>query len=168
MRWIDVARLWSKVNIPRCGRQEKLCWLWTGATAAGYGEMKIRGRPERAHTLALTFAKGVAPSPGMCACHACDNTLCCHPSHLYWGTHIMNMRDRVDRHPRYQAFRDAREARIAGLFVAGGGWRKGWKQVSPGVWMRPDGTLHRMLKTAATLGTGSDVRKQGKETAPMS
>ena len=82
----------------------------------------------------------------MCACYTCDNTLCCNPDHLYWGTHITNMRDRVDRHPRRQAFRNAREVRIAGLFVAGTEWRKGWRQVSPGVWMKPDGTLHRTLR----------------------
>lgn len=43
--------------------------------------------------VALELA-GRPVSPGMLACHTCDNPKCCNPAHLFVGTHLDNHRDR--------------------------------------------------------------------------
>lgn len=82
------------------------CWPFTGrisvnrGSGLGYGQIRDcstvgqRGRLLKAHRTALVLATGDDP-PDMDACHRCDNTICCNPSHLFWGTHRANMRDYI-------------------------------------------------------------------------
>lgn len=34
------------------------------------------------------------------ACHTCNNKWCCNPAHIYIGTHIQNVADKVARNPQ--------------------------------------------------------------------
>ncbi len=94
---------WAKVNKhgpivrPELGR----CWLWTGATANGYGQF-VLSRDENdhkrthhnAHRAAWILSFG--PISGkLNVCHKCDNPLCVRPSHMFLGTYLDNNRDRV-------------------------------------------------------------------------
>jgi hypothetical protein len=45
------------------------------------------------------LATGQNPAD-MDACHTCDNTICCNPDHLFWGTHRANMRDYIVKYGR--------------------------------------------------------------------
>lgn len=72
------------------------CWLWTGRVGQkrrGYGRLVFNGKQTPAHRMALILSKGEPPDASLFACHSCDNPPCCNPSHLWWGTHLDNMRD---------------------------------------------------------------------------
>jgi hypothetical protein len=74
------------------------CVLWERArTSAGYGNIRIGGRTGhnvKAHRLAYALTYG-AISPGMVICHRCDNPPCINPRHLFMGTTLDNVRDKV-------------------------------------------------------------------------
>lgn len=69
------------------------CLLWLGSVNhKGYGKYG----PDGAHRLA--YADFVGPIPeGLFVLHHCDTPPCVQPRHLYAGTALDNMRDRLDR-----------------------------------------------------------------------
>lgn len=81
-------RFWAKV------RKTDTCWLWTGATSAGYGQFKHSGvnATVSVHRLAYESLVALIP-PGLHVCHRCDVPTCVNPAHLFIGTHRDNMRD---------------------------------------------------------------------------
>jgi len=80
------------------------CWIWQRAARnnQGYGVLRIGSRRDGtvknvlAHRMAYETFIGPIP-PGLCACHRCDNTLCCNPEHLFLGTHRENMEDAASK-----------------------------------------------------------------------
>jgi opacity protein-like surface antigen len=75
------------------------CWLWTGATDKnGYGRTSqtINGRTSmvRAHRAMFEMRFGEIPD-GMMVCHRCDNPSCVNPDHLFLGSALANMRDKI-------------------------------------------------------------------------
>lgn len=81
------------------------CWLWIGAVGRRQrggldGRIQRGARGEglvSPHRQMLTFAKGEPPTADHEACHTCPetpSTLCCNPTHLYWGTHAENEADK--------------------------------------------------------------------------
>lgn len=87
-------RFWANVD-SSAGPQA--CWPWKkGGHVAGYGEMRSRGRLDRAHRIAYRLTHGEFFS-GLVICHQCDNPRCCNPRHLRIGTPGDNVRDAVSR-----------------------------------------------------------------------
>lgn len=81
------------------GTTETECILWPRGTGAdGYGSFSHRGKRVRANRVSCELRHG--PSPGLLACHSCDNPLCVNPNHLYWGTHAQNAADATARNRR--------------------------------------------------------------------
>ena len=69
------------------------CHWWIGSTGcAGYGELNISGKAQRAHRIAFEMANGPIPE-GKIICHKCDNPSCVNPSHLFVGTYRDNLKD---------------------------------------------------------------------------
>lgn len=80
------ARFWA--NVPN--RDPNQCWEWQGYVApSGYGYMKIKCKPRRAHRISLVIA-GQTPPPGYVADHTCRNKRCVNPSHLRFVTNRTN------------------------------------------------------------------------------
>lgn len=71
------------------------CHLWTGPCGqSGYGNLNLNKRRVLAHRAAWTSAFGPIP-PGLYVCHKCDTPSCCNPDHMFLGTNIVNVADRV-------------------------------------------------------------------------
>ena len=81
------------------------CWIWTGATCAGYGVCnpvgnvrEIKGR-EYTHRYMYKHVKGDLPD-GTEILHSCDVRLCCNPEHLSADTRARNVLDMLERNPK--------------------------------------------------------------------
>jgi HNH endonuclease/helix-turn-helix, Psq domain len=85
------ARFWAKLD--RSGD----CWLWTGECRPnGYGRLRVGAQTMSAHRFAYETSAGPIPA-GLQVLHRCDVKRCCRPDHLYVGTQLDNMRDKVER-----------------------------------------------------------------------
>lgn len=87
-------RFWAKVDI----RGEDECWPWLAGMNGKYGSIGIGGRTggsELAHRVAYELTYG--PLGELHALHSCDNPPCCNPRHLFAGTQLDNMQDKMSK-----------------------------------------------------------------------
>lgn len=95
-------RFWSKVVIPENYINE--CWIWTACKDKGeYGVFtlqcwtKIRKQiTVKSHRFVYESYYG-SISDGLLVCHRCDNPKCVNPNHLFLGTYLDNVRDRISK-----------------------------------------------------------------------
>lgn len=81
-------RFWSKVDLNGAGG----CWLWTAATARGYGQFWNEDRKVvRAHRWAYEALVGTV-TEGLELDHLCRERACVNPAHLEPVTHGENVR----------------------------------------------------------------------------
>jgi len=84
------------------------CWEWRGCIVSNHGEKRGKFNwPDgeggfyscAASIAAYRLFVGKIPkrhgTDKLCVCHSCDNTLCVNPAHLWLGTHLQNMKDKV-------------------------------------------------------------------------
>lgn len=87
-----IKRFWPKV------KKTDGCWTWTGAKlTAGYGYIG-KGSPRCAMALThrVSWIIHFGPIPdGHDVLHECDNPPCIRPDHLFTGTHLDNMWDKI-------------------------------------------------------------------------
>lgn len=73
------------------------CWLWKGGIGAGgYGYTWFNNRSTRAHRASYEFHVAKIPE-GMFVLHKCDNPPCVNPEHLFVGTPLDNMLDKIKK-----------------------------------------------------------------------
>lgn len=92
-----VPRFWSKVDKdgPTQPHMTTPCWLYTGSVdTSGYGQFHVRDHDEKAHRYSWALHNGPIPD-GLQCLHACDETRCCRPDHLFLGTLTDNMNDKM-------------------------------------------------------------------------
>jgi hypothetical protein len=109
-----VARFWSKVDI----RGPDDCWLYLADRKQRSPEMRVGPRKYIAPQIALWLAGKPRPA-GMGALHSCDNSRCCNPAHLRWGTQAENIADKVERDRCAKAFGKLSPADVAEILASG-------------------------------------------------
>jgi hypothetical protein len=57
------------------------CWVWTGASSRGYGQVSVAGRIRPAHVVVYEALVGPV-GEGLQLDHLCRNRLCVNPAHL--------------------------------------------------------------------------------------
>lgn len=83
-----IERLMSKVI------KTEGCWNWTARkTPQGYGRISINNVNKLAHRAAYEFMVG--PIGDLHVLHRCDNPSCVNPDHLWLGTNLDNVADKV-------------------------------------------------------------------------
>lgn len=101
---------------------ERGCILWTGTRSANwYGHIwdRERGDYVATHRAAWEFAHGPIPDNSQ-VLHHCDEPLCCNPEHLFLGTSLDNMRDKVSKrrhsHGEKASWSKLTEAKVRAIF----------------------------------------------------
>lgn len=82
-------RFWSKVN------KTKDCWNWLAGTQRGYGAFWTGRILMRAHRFSWCIHNGDVTA--MHVLHHCDNPLCVRPDHLFTGSNMDNIKDRMNK-----------------------------------------------------------------------
>ena len=83
-------------------KHESGCWLWNGATfGGGYGWFFLskkggKRKSDYAHRASWKIHRGKIPD-GMQVLHRCDVMYCVNPDHLFLGTNLDNIKDRLSK-----------------------------------------------------------------------
>ena len=91
-----VFRFWARVD--RGGKTHKglgtRCWIWSaGKTGDGYVKLRLGKLIVLATHVAWFLTYGKWPSKNVL--HHCDNPPCCNPLHLFEGSNLDNIKDRM-------------------------------------------------------------------------
>lgn len=81
-------------RIDRRGPDE--CWPWTGGLVMGYGAGTFQKRRYKVSRWVLEQRLGHSLGK-LQALHRCDNPACCNPDHLFPGSNLDNMRDKMSK-----------------------------------------------------------------------
>lgn len=76
---------------------EKTCWEWKGVIDAyGYGILSDNNKSLKAHRISYEIYYAEPLNDYHCL-HKCDNPSCVNPLHLFAGTNLDNMRDKIQK-----------------------------------------------------------------------
>lgn len=90
-------KLWTRFFKKIMPEPNTGCWLWSGAPyGEGYGSFMHKGVIMRAHRFSYLIHKGEIPD-GLHVLHTCDVRCCVNPDHLFLGTNIDNINDKIKK-----------------------------------------------------------------------
>jgi hypothetical protein len=99
-------RFWLKVDKTPGHGPKGDCWLWTGSTTEGYGDIKViiggRKRTEKATHVMWFLCYGVWPTQMLL--HSCDTRACINPAHVSEGNAKRNMQECIERGRRGEGY----------------------------------------------------------------
>jgi hypothetical protein len=73
------------------------CWEWIGSKHwTGYGQLHMPGTMGKAHRISYKIHYGNFPKE-LHVLHKCDNPGCVNPHHLFLGTNLDNVKDKVSK-----------------------------------------------------------------------
>lgn len=76
---------------------ENKCWEWGGSIDSyGYGALNYNGKTLKSHRVSyeIYYAE---PLNDLHCLHKCDNRKCVNPLHLFSGTNLDNMKDKIQK-----------------------------------------------------------------------
>lgn len=74
------------------------CWIWISLLdRKGYGRVWFNGKEQRAHRLSAHLYLDMKLDDEVQALHKCDNTWCVNPEHLFTGSNLDNIKDRISK-----------------------------------------------------------------------
>jgi len=86
-------RFWNNIT----PADENTCWKWKGnINSNGYGRISIKKKHIYAHRASWIIHFGCIPK-GLHVLHHCDNPSCVNPDHLFIGTNLDNIKDKVKK-----------------------------------------------------------------------
>ena len=87
-------RFWEKVDI----RREDECWEWQASIdkVTGYGRFNLYGNNEHAQRVSWVIVYGHLDKE-FHVLHKCDNRKCVNPKHLFLGTNLDNIQDKISK-----------------------------------------------------------------------
>jgi DNA-binding transcriptional regulator YiaG len=170
---IDAERVWSRIDN---SAGPEACWPWIGPdNGSGRGRLSIGGRMRYAYRVAWEIVNGDIPV-GMCACHRCDNPICCNPAHIFVGTQRDNMADAAEKgrtrnRPRFgedhhfvtvpdDKVVEARRLYAEGLYQREIGERLGVSQTTVSNWLR--GRVRKAPGGPIKVEPGRHVRRRSQ------
>lgn len=80
-------------RIPKGNPDE--CWPWKNQDS-GYGQLTFNRKNMSAHRVCWEIHFGPIPNR-LHVLHRCDNPPCCNPSHLFLGTNLDNIEDKINK-----------------------------------------------------------------------
>jgi len=96
-------RFWSKVNKygKTMNHMETPCWEWTASLRSGYGQFTYPQKQMFAHRFSWLVHCGEIPEGDhygtTCVLHKCDNRKCVNPEHLFLGSNVDNIADKMSK-----------------------------------------------------------------------
>lgn len=80
------------------------CWLWiAGGRYKGYGSFRVGEKKQSAHRVSYRLFCGEVEGD-LHVLHKCDVKCCVNPNHLFLGTNLDNMRDKVKKGRHVSSF----------------------------------------------------------------
>ena len=85
----QLVQFWMRVDVTG----EDDCWPWIGTgNGVGYGQFRVNRKLHLSHRLAKLDVTG-DHGTGFVLRHMCNNSSCCNPRHLEYGTQKQNIQD---------------------------------------------------------------------------
>lgn len=108
--------------IQQCNHLENGCVIFTGCKDNdGYGKIGTGSKHHRknylVHRWMYEYLHGIKLKKEICICHTCDTPNCINYSHLFCGTHLDNMQDKVNKNRQAKGFQIKKKKKLTSIQI---------------------------------------------------